>query len=245
MVDRGAHGEGLRHGYARGSAGNADSRAGDDVAARVEPVGARDRLDADSVPARDRGERFASRDAVCPGLHSGPPRDRAPGAHAVRAQTPCGARADDSVPPQPRAPLEPTQRSGGPGTETPVERAGSQAVPPEQELEDPHVIAAQAAPKGPGPEEGPPLRAQGGARSRSCQAVDCEPLPPLVRANRADRLRPLDAVDRPSVEIVVAQSDLEPGDLRVQCARGGGEREGREGGCGREGQASHPHGVCG
>ncbi len=117
-------------------------------------------------------------------------------------------------------------------------------MPPEQELEDADVIAAHAAPKGPGSEEGSPVRAQCGACSRSCQAVDREPLPSLERANRAHRLRPLDAVDRPSVETVVAQSDLEPGDLRVQCARRGGEREGREDGCGREGQASHPPGFA-
>jgi hypothetical protein len=50
-------------------------------------------------------------------------------------------------------------------------------------------------------------------------------VPALERADGTHSLRPLNGVDRPAVETVLTQRDLEAGDLRVVRLSGGRERE--------------------
>jgi hypothetical protein len=122
--------------------------------------------------------------------------------------------------------LETSHGGVRPWAEPPVEAADSQAVAPQQELEDADVVAAHAAADDPPSEQRSAAPAQGGARARSDQAVDREVMPPLEGTDRAERLRPLNAIDASSVEAVLAQCDLDAGDLRVHRARRRGEREG-------------------
>jgi hypothetical protein len=74
--------------------------------------------------------------------------------------------------------------------------------------------------------------------------VDREPVLPLERANRAHRLRPWTPSIGPSVEAVLAQRDLEPGDLGFAKRPPRGRAREPECGYGREGQASHPQGFA-
>jgi hypothetical protein len=117
-------------------------------------------------------------------------------------------------------------------------------VAAEQKLEHADVVSAHAAPDDSCPEQGSAARPQRTPRSRSDEAVDGEAMPPLEDPNCAYRPRALDPVDRPLIEAVVAQGDLDTGDLRVHCARRGGEREGCK--CGRvcENQAAHSSGLA-
>jgi hypothetical protein len=112
-------------------------------------------------------------------------------------------------------------------------------VAPEQELNHADVGSAHAAPDDPGPERGPAARAEGSPCARSDQAVGGEAVPPLEGADRTNRHWPLDAVDWPSVEAVLAERDLDSGDLWVHCARRVGEREGCKCGPECENQAAH------
>jgi hypothetical protein len=112
-------------------------------------------------------------------------------------------------------------------------------VPLEQKLEHADVVAAHAAPDDPGSEEQPSASAEGGPRSGPGDAVDDEAVPALERADGADGLRPLNGVDRPRIEATLTQSDLEPGDLRVEAPCRGGERERDQKSRDREGQAAH------
>ena len=146
---------------------------------------------------------------------------------------------------QSRSPLEPKHGDGRPRTEAPVEPADSQPVPPEQELEHADVVPTRAASDGPGSEERSPSSTQGGSSSRARHAVDGEPMPPLEDPDGAHGLRPLDSVDRPAVEAVLAERDLEPGDLWVDRAGRGRECEGGQSGREREHQTAHPPRVGG
>ena len=105
---------------------------------------------------------------------------------------------------------------------------------PEQELEHADVVAMRAAPDDPGSEEGSPSSSECGSSSRARQAVDCEPMPPLEDADGAHSPGPLDGVDRPAVEAVLAERDLEAGDLWVERAGRGRECEGGQSGRDRE-----------
>ena len=131
------------------------------------------------------------------------------------------------------------------GPKLPSSLAESQSVAPEQELEHADVVTTRAAPDGPGSEERSPSSTQGGSSSRTRNAVDGEPMPPLEYADGAHGLRPLDSVDRPAVQAVLAERDLEPGDLWVDRAGRGRECEGGQSGRDRERQTAHPPGVGG
>src|SRR5205814_5566852 len=89
------------------------------------------------------------------------------------------------------------------------------AVAREQELKHGDVPAEHAQTQRPPAEERLAERAERLARPQPGEAVDLKAGPPLEGFRRAHRLGPGDRVDRPAVEVVRAQSDLEPGDLRV------------------------------
>jgi hypothetical protein len=110
---------------------------------------------------------------------------------------------------------------------------------PEQELEHADVVPTRPAPDGPGSEERSPSSTQGGPGSGTRHAVDGEPMPPLEDPDGAHGLRPLDSVDRPAVEAVLAERDLDPGDLWVERAGRGRECEGGQSGRDRERQTAH------
>jgi hypothetical protein len=118
-------------------------------------------------------------------------------------------------------------------------------VAPEQELEHADVVPTRTAPDGPGSEERPPSSTQGGSGSGTRHAVDAEPVLPLEDPDGAHGLRPLDSVDRPAVEAVLAERDLEPGDLWVDRAGRGRECEGGQSGRDREQQTAHLPRVSG
>jgi hypothetical protein len=64
-------------------------------------------------------------------------------------------------------------------------------------------------------------------------------VPALERPHGTHRLRPLNGVDRPSVETVLTQRDLEARDLRVVRLSGGRERKSGQSGRDREGRTAH------
>jgi hypothetical protein len=118
-------------------------------------------------------------------------------------------------------------------------------VAPEQELEHAYVVATRAAPDGPGSEEGSPSSPERGPGSGTRNAVDGEPVPPLEDTDGAHGLRPLDSVDRPAVEAVLAERDLDSGDLWVDRAGRGRECEGGQSDRDGERQTAHPREVGG
>jgi hypothetical protein len=116
---------------------------------------------------------------------------------------------------------------------------------PKQELEHADVISACAAPDGPGSEQRSSSCAQGGTSPRPCHAVDGEPMPALKHADCTHGLGPLDSVDRPAVEALLAERDLETGDLWVEGACRGRECEGGESGRYGERHSAHLPGLAG
>jgi hypothetical protein len=139
-------------------------------------------------------------------------------------------RSDDTVRREPGPPLEPAHCGCGPRAESPIEATGPRAVPLEQELEHADVVAAHASPHDAAAEERSPWSSECGSRPRPGEAVDSEPVPPLEDTDGAHGLGPLDGVDRPAVEAVLSERDLEPGDLWVERASSGRECEGGESG---------------
>ena len=221
--------------------GNAEPRSRNDEPARVDPVRARDRLDADSVAARNRGERFPRADPVHPGR--APARGRAPGAGRQGAQQPGRSASDDAVRQEPLAPLKAADGTLGLRAETAVEPARAQAAAREQELEHADVVARPAAPDHARPEQRAAAGPERCSRTRAGQSVDGEAVASLKDADGPPRLRPLHAVDRSPVEPVLLEHDLQPGGLGVERLRSR-----YQGQCGQKGrdendQAPHPKPV--
>ena len=100
-----------------------------------------------------------------------------------------------------------------------VEPARSQSAPTEQELQDADVVAAHAAADQACSEEGPPPRAERRSRLRPREPVDGKPVAPLEGPDGVHGLRPLDAVDRASVQPLLTERDLEPRDLGIEALR--------------------------
>jgi DMSO/TMAO reductase YedYZ molybdopterin-dependent catalytic subunit len=139
--------------------------------------------------------------------------------------------------------LEPAESHLGASAEVPVEPAGPQPACPKQELKDSDVVSPHPLPEDARPEQGLPARAERGPGLRPRQTVDDEMVPALEDTHGAHRLRALHAVDRPPVQAVLAERDLEARDLGIQAVRVRNEQERGERGRKREGQAVHPPGV--
>ena len=122
--------------------------------------------------------------------------------------------------------LEAPQRGDSVRTQVPVERAGGEAVPGEQELELSDVPAKGPTGECPAPEAMPPVAAERRARARTDDTVDRQPVPALERLHRSGRVRTRHAVDRPDVEQARLQRNL---DRRHGGAAGGRGTSGREG----------------
>ena len=179
--------------------------------------------------ARDRRERVA-------GLHDvhARPRRRAsrrpdhPHGDARAAERGERPRPADPVGGESRQPLEATESAKRRPVEIAVHRH-VHPVPDEQELQHGDVPAERAAAELPRTEEMPAERAELLSRARIGHAGHAQVVRALERANRGDRARSDDPVDRPRVETLCPQRDLETCGLRVarQC-RPGGDQAGSE-----------------
>ena len=89
----------------------------------------------------------------------------------------------------------------------------------QEELQHGDVPAELAARERSRAEERRAERAELAARLQVGDARDVQPVDALERAHRGDGLRPDDRVDRPEIEALRAQRDLEPCVLRIEGMR--------------------------
>jgi hypothetical protein len=97
----------------------------------------------------------------------------------------------------------------------------------QQPLQRRHVPAAGAGRQDPAAQPRPPAPAERAARRRAGHPVDREPAAGLEAAHRRAGLRPAHAVDRPAVEPLGAQGDLERGDVGALRPGHGGREDHR------------------
>ncbi len=208
--------------------GKRQSLSRDDDACERHAVSPGEEPGADVVARGDREEALAGTDGV--ETHGRPSGQRS-----------VGVSSDDPVGNEPLPSLEAPDCRRRPCREPPVHCAEGEPAPSEPELEHGDVPAERADGQRAPAEERPATLAECAPRRRAELAVRHEPSRPLETHESVSGQLPADAVDRPGVEPVGAQRDLERGDTRAARERLGCQSEDAQGQRDADGgEAAHP-----